>query len=270
MFSSALRRREIWRNLEPSIISSSLGPFKGDRGQQDFLDYHVANCNIESPMTSTDLIVRVSGRHKQVIIRVLILEAAELSAGEATTRVERSLTAVRPANAIEVVVLVLDKQSGARQTLDNIMQLQVLSVCNMFNEAKLMFTSGFSMTATQLHYMSILQLRLRRHWKTSSPNSSNLLEPCNRGRHRHGLCLHISLPVLDLVSCRCSKLKFSKVYFPPSRTSREPLEHVKDKLNFTKHWVLRLQEMSLNFGSTSGLFSIRAVIDSSESSIARR
>jgi hypothetical protein len=77
------------------------------------------------------MIIRVSASQRQAIVRVLILEAADLSTGEAATRIEKSRTAVRPANALEVVVLILDKQLGPRQSLDDIMQLQVLSVCTI-------------------------------------------------------------------------------------------------------------------------------------------
>jgi hypothetical protein len=86
----------------------------------------------ESPMTSSDLIIPVQTTHKQMTVRVILIKGEDLATGEAEKRFQGLSTAVRPANPIEIVLLVHDlDQAGAQGCLPAIMRLQKLLVVSL-------------------------------------------------------------------------------------------------------------------------------------------
>ncbi len=77
-------------------------------------------------MTSSDLSIAVSSTQKQITVRAILLDTVEVANGEAAHRLQSLSSAVRPANALDVVVLVHGGLSDPNAGFPSIVQLQVL------------------------------------------------------------------------------------------------------------------------------------------------
>lgn len=105
----------------------------------------------ESPMTSTDLAVAVHGTAKHVTLHVLLLEAGDLLTGKAASRLEGLSSAVKPANALEAVILV-HEHTDTNMRLYSITQLQNMFVLRI-SLAHLTSIAGFSNTDGRYAFM---------------------------------------------------------------------------------------------------------------------
>lgn len=78
-------------------------------------------------MTSTDLTISVQVGTNQVALHVLLFEAKDLYTGEAVRRLEGISSAVRPSQALEVVIFIHDGGDSSNRS-QSIMQLQIMYV----------------------------------------------------------------------------------------------------------------------------------------------
>ena len=68
-------------------------------------------------MTSSDLNMAISSMQKHLVLRVILLDTVEVSKGDAASRIQTLVSAVRPANAMDVVVLFQNGVPGSNSAL---------------------------------------------------------------------------------------------------------------------------------------------------------
>ena len=121
----------------------------------------------ESPMTSSDLSISVSSMQKQITIRVVLLDTIEVSNGEAARRMESLSSAVRPVNAMDMVMLV-HETSDVKAGLQSIMRLQNLYDPPVIVEGHSLTVAGFLTRPPWCRSQYLQQTRLYPLWRTSS------------------------------------------------------------------------------------------------------